>query len=78
MPIKNGTKKVQFTVGGDHLQYPDDRIMPAATLLETELLLNSTISQSAKCTRFMTLDIKDYFLQIEMARPEYMKIYITG
>ena len=53
--------RVQLTVGGDWLQYPDDTASPAATLLETKLFFNSTISQSTKGAQFMTIDIKDFF-----------------
>ena len=74
-PLKAEKFRVRLTVGGDRLQYPDDTASPAATLLETKLLLNSTISQSAQGARFMTLDIKDFFLQTVMDRPEYMKIH---
>ena len=74
-PLKSEMFRVRLTVGGDRLQYPDDTASPAATLLESKLLLNSTISQSAKGARFMTLDIKDFFLQTQMARPEFMKIH---
>ena len=59
---------------GDQLQYPDNTASPAATLLETKLLLNSTIFQSANGARFVTLDVKDFFLQTLMERPEYIKI----
>ena len=62
-------------MGGDRLHYPDDAASPAASLLETKLLLNSTISQSAFGARFMTLDIKDFFLQTEMPDCEYMRIH---
>ena len=74
-PLKSDKFWVRLTVGGDRLQYPDDTVSPAATLLETKLLLNSIISQSAKGARFMTLDIKDFFLQSVMDQPEYMKIH---
>ena len=74
-PLKKEKFEVRLTVGGDRLQYPDDTASPAATLLETKLLLNSTISQSAQGARFMTHDIKDFFLQTVMKRPEYMKIH---
>ena len=74
-PLKTEQFRVRLTVGGDRLEYPDDTASPAATLLESKLLLNSTISQSAQGARFMTLDIKDFFLQTFMERPEYMKIH---
>ena len=74
-PLKTEKYRVRLTVGGDRLQYPDDTASPAATLLETKLLLNSTISQSAQNARFMTIDIKDFFLQTIMENSEYMKIH---
>ena len=43
-PLKTEKFSVRLTVGCDRLQYPDDTASPAATLLETKLLLNSTIS----------------------------------
>ena len=62
-PLKTEKYRVRLTVGGDRLQYPDDTASPAATLLETKLLLNSTISQSSKNARFMTIDIKTFFFK---------------
>ena len=60
---------------GDRLQYLDDTASPAASLLEAKILINSTISQSAQGARFMTIDIKDFFLQTIMSDTEYMKIH---
>ena len=74
-PFKEEKFRVRLTVGGDRLYYPDDAASPAASLLETKLLINSTISQSAFGARFMTLDIKDFFLQTEMPTCEYMRIH---
>ena len=47
-PLKIEKIRVRLTVGGDGLQYPDDTASPVATLLETKLLLNSTILQSTQ------------------------------
>ena len=46
----------------------------AANLLEMKTLINSTISDARKKARFMYLDIKDYFLAIPIAYPEYMEV----
>ena len=48
---------------------------PDATLLDTKLLLNSVISDSKKGARFLTIDLKDHFLQTTMEDPEYMRIH---
>ena len=61
-PLKKDPHRVRLTVGGDRLEYPDDAASPAASLLETKLLLNSTISDAMKGARFMTLYIKYFFL----------------
>ena len=74
-PHKQETHRVRLTVSGDRPPYNDDVPSPAASLLETKLLLNSTISDASKGARFMTLDIKDFPLQTLMERPEYMRIY---
>ena len=62
-PLKAEKYSVQLMVGGDWLHYPENTASPAATLLETKFLLNSTISQSAHSARFMPIDIKEFFLQ---------------
>ena len=74
-PLKSEQYRVRLTVGGDKLHYEYDASSPAASLIETKLLLNSTISQSAKGARFMTIDIKDFFLKSFMNKPEYMRIH---
>ena len=74
-PLKSEPFRVRLTVGGDRLEYDFDSASPAASLLETKLLINSTISQSAQGCRFITLDIKDFFLQTDMKDHEYMRIH---
>ena len=69
-----------MTIGGDKLEYADDTASPAASLIETKLLLNSVISDAHKGARFLTMDLKDHFLQTVMKDAEYMRInqkYIT-
>ena len=73
-PLKSEPYKVRITVGGDRLSYENDSGSPAANLLETKVLLNSTISDASKGAKFMTADIKDYFLATPMAIAEYMKV----
>ena len=43
-PLKKEIHRVRMTVGGDRLEYFEDTASPAATLLDTKLILNSTIS----------------------------------
>ena len=74
-PLKSEPYRVRLTVGGDRLDYPHDASSPAATLIDAKLLINSTISDSAKGARFFTIDIKDFFLQSHLPQPEYMRIH---
>ena len=62
-------------MGGDKLSYDADVGSPAASLLETKLILNSTISDAIHGARLMRADLKDYFLATFMANPEFMKIH---
>ena len=69
-PIKDEKHIVSITVGGDHLTYLYDVGPPTANLIETKVLLNSTISVARHGARFMLADIKDYFLVMLMARAD--------
>ena len=73
-PLKDEPYRVRITVGGDRLVYLDDAGSPAANLMETKLLVNSTISHAKEGARFMSADIKDYFLATPMDKAEYMKV----
>jgi hypothetical protein len=61
-------------VGGDKLMYEFDSGSPTASLLETKILVNSVISDAHKGARFMSLDLKDFFLSTPMGTAEYMRI----
>eukprot|EP00804_Cyclotella_cryptica_P003834 CCRYP_020458-RA/>CCRYP_020458-RA protein AED:0.26 eAED:0.26 QI:0/0/0/1/1/1/3/0/581 len=48
---------------------------PTADMLTTKILLNSIIS--TKGARSMTIDIKDFYLNTPMARPEFMRLKLA-
>ena len=77
-PLKSEPYRVRLVVGGDRLSYFDDAGAPAATMLETKILLNSVISGAKDGARFMSVDLKDFFLATPMAKAEYMKISIKN
>ena len=52
--------------GGDRVHYPGNAGTPTADLLTINLLINSTISTAG--AKFMTLDIKDFYLNTRMSR----------
>ena len=61
-------------VGGDKLYYHPDAGSPASNLTETKILINSVISDAHKGARFLSMDIKYFYLETPMLRPEYMKV----
>ena len=71
-PEKKDPNRVRLTVGGDRINYPDDVGTPTADMLTVKLLLNSVIS--TKGARFMTIYIKDFYLNSPMPRYEYMRL----
>jgi len=74
-PLKKEKHRVRLTIGGDKLEYMFDTAAPAASLIETKLLVNSVISDCHHGARFLTLDIKDFYLQTILHEKEYMKIH---
>ena len=58
--------------GGDRVNYLGDAGTPTADLLIVKILLNSIISTAN--AKFMTIDIKDFYLNTPMARYEYMRL----
>jgi hypothetical protein len=50
--------------------------MPTADLLTVKLLINSTISTPN--AKYMTMDIKDFYLNTPMAHYEYMQLQIDN
>ena len=73
-PLKSEPYRVRITVGGDRLEYEPDAGSPAASLVETKLTINSTISDAHRGARFMSADLKDFFLATTMNEAEYMRI----
>ena len=71
-PEKKDPDRTRITMGGNRINYPGDCGTPTADILTVKLLLNSVIStQHAK---FMTIDIKDFYLMTPMDRPEYFRM----
>ncbi len=60
--------RMRLVAGGDRVHYPGDAGTPTADLLTVKLLLNSIISTPN--AKFMTMDIKDFYLNTPMARYE--------
>ena len=71
-PKKDDLYRLILTVGGDKLDYYGDILPPAASLIGAKQLINNVISDAKKGAIFLTLDIKDQFLQSLLPESEYM------
>jgi hypothetical protein len=71
-PHKAESKRIRFTVGGNRIVYDGNVSTPTADLTTVKTLLNSVLSTPS--ARFMTIDIKDFYLNTPMERFEYMRI----
>ncbi len=59
-----------MVAGGDRVHYPGNASTRTAHLLTIKILINSIISTTG--AKFMTMDIKDFYLNTPMARYKYM------
>jgi hypothetical protein len=73
-PQKADPYRIRYTVGGNRIDYPGETATPGADQTTVKLLVNSTISTPGG--RYMCIDIKDFYLNTEMGRAEYMWISI--
>ena len=74
-PEKEDPYRIRLTVGGNRINYPGDCGTPTADMITVKILLNSVISTLN--ARFMTIDIKDFYLNTPMARPEFMRLKLA-
>ena len=59
-------------MGGDRANYLGNCNTPTSTILTVKLLLNSIISMQGEIC--MTIDIKDFYLNMPMPRYEYIQL----
>jgi len=69
---KADPSQTRITVGGDPITYPGDCGTPTADMLTVKLLFKSMVSTSG--AKFMTINIKDFYLMTPMDRPEYFRM----
>jgi len=74
-PTKAKQNRTILTVGGDRINYPDDCGTPTADMLLVKLLLNSVIS--TRGAKFMTADIKNFYLNTPLTRHEYVRLKLS-
>ena len=73
---KSDSNCTRLKVGGNRVDYPGDCRTPTTDLLAVKLLLNSTISILGE--RFMTLDIKYFYLMTPMEQYKYMQLKLDN
>ena len=73
-PLKSEPWRIRCVVGGDKLPYYASTSSPAASMMDTKLMLNSVISDAHQGARFLSADLKDFFLGSRMKFAEYMRI----
>jgi hypothetical protein len=72
--IKNGEiqYRVRGTIGGNQVHYDGDKSANTASMQLIKILCNAVVSD--KGAKFMTADIKDFYLGTPLPSPEYMRI----
>ena len=74
-PEKDDPNRTRLTVGGNWIEYPGDVSTPTVDMMTVKIHLNSVIS--TKGSRYCTIDLKDFYLNTPMERPEFMRLKIT-
>ena len=66
---------MQFTAGGNLLQYYGETSTETASIETAKILINSVLS--TKNAKFMTMDISNFYLMTPLKRAEYIKIRLS-
>lgn len=70
---KKDPYRIRITVGGNLIKYPRLTTSTTADITTLKLLWNSVISTPE--SKFIALDVKNYYLQTPLKDPEYMRIH---
>ena len=74
-PEKEEKHRTRCIVGGNKINYPGDVGNPTADMLLVKILFNSIISTEGE--KFMTADIKNFYLMTPLKRWEYIKLRLS-
>ena len=72
---KKDPYRIRITVGGNLIKYDGPTTSTTAELATSKLMWNSVISTPN--SRYICIDIKNFYLKTPMKDPEYMKIKAT-
>ena len=73
-PQKEDPNRVRITVGGNLIDYPGELITRTADLTTTKIMLNSVLSTPN--AKYVTADVKNFYLETPLDRFEYMRMPI--
>ena len=74
-PEKEEKERTRMCAGGNRINFPGDAGTPTADLLTIKLLVNSIVS--TKNAKMVTMDLKDFYLNTPMERPEFIRIKMS-
>ena len=74
-PQKAEKHRTRAVLGGNKVHYPGDTGTPTAEMLLVKIMLNSVVSTPG--ARFMSIDIKNFYLATPMKRFEYIKLKLN-
>jgi hypothetical protein len=73
---KEEKERTRLTVGGDQIEYPGEKSTRTAGLTTAKILINSVISTLG--SKFLVIDIKNFYLNTPLGRFEYMVINLSS
>lgn len=69
-------RRVRAVAGGDRINYPYEVSAKTAELVTFKVLIQAAVSERRKGGgKFCTMDIKDFYIQAPLLRPEYIRIH---
>ena len=75
-PQKSETNRTRPVMDSDRLSATMDCGTPTANLLTVKLIFNSIVSTPG--VRFLGLDLKDFYLNTPLDRPEFLRIKLSN
>jgi hypothetical protein len=73
---KEEKERTRLTVGGDQIEYPGGKSTRTAGLTTAKILINSVISTLG--SKFLVIDINNFYLNTPLRRFEYMEINLSS
>ena len=75
-PEKSYPNRNCITIAGQNIKYPVDVVTKTASFDLLKLFLNGVLSR--KGAKFVTFDIKNFYIQTPLDRPEYVRIKLAN